>query len=150
MTECGICGKGESKIIAIVEGVMLTVCNDCAHYGKVLKVKELEEQKEIKVVKKASYPESDEIIVKDYSERIKKAREDLHLKQEELARRIAEKESVIHHMESGDLVPSLALARKLEKSLGIILIEITQLEREKSRINFRDEALTIGDLLKKK
>ena len=44
MTECGICGKRESKLIAIVEGVMLTVCNDCAHYGKVLKIKELEEQ----------------------------------------------------------------------------------------------------------
>ena len=71
MAECSICGKRESKIVAIVEGVMLTVCNDCAHYGKVLKVKELEEQKEIKAVKKASYPESDEMIVKDYFERKK-------------------------------------------------------------------------------
>jgi len=150
MTECGICGKRESKLIAIVEGVMLTVCNDCAHYGKVLKIKELEEQKETRVTKKISYPESDEVIVKDYSERIKKAREDMHLKQEELARRLAEKESVIHHIESGNFVPSLALARKLEKCLGITLVEIPQLEREKQHINFRDDALTIGDLLKKK
>ena len=74
----------------------------------------------------------------------------MHLKQEELARRLAEKESVIHHIESGNFVPSLALARKLEKCLGITLVEIPQLEREKQHINFRDDALTIGDLLKKK
>ena len=149
MSECGICGKKDSKIDALVEGVLLTVCSDCSKYGKVIKVKELE--KEVKTVKAQTplYPEHEELIVKDYAELIRKGREALNLTQEELAKRISEKESLIHHVESGSMAPSFSVAKKLERFLGITLIETQKLEKRKSNINFSDAGLTIGDLLKK-
>ena len=69
------------------------------------------------------------------------------MKQEELAKKINEKESRLHKIESGHFTPSLRLARKLEKFLKITLVEqvaedTSPLEKSKS------ESLTLGDFIK--
>ena len=87
-----------------------------------------------------------QIITPDYSELIKKKREKLGLKQEELAKKIAEKESIIHKIESGQFEPSVELARKLEKFLNIKLIE--QHEEVKVSLGKKGEgAATLGDVV---
>ena len=89
-----------------------------------------------------------EVIVKDYSSRIKKAREKKELKQEDLAKQIAEKESVIHQLESSKLKPNFRLAKKLEVFLNINLIDsLNKNIEQKKDINFQDNALTIGDII---
>jgi len=145
MAECGICGKRESKMLAVVEGIVLTVCSDCSQYGKVVEVKE---EPRIKTQVKKSYSEIEEFIVKDYAMKIQKARERLQLTQKELAQKINEKESLIHHVESGKLEPSFDVARKIERMLKITLIELQEGE-EKKNTNFKDSSLTLGDLLPK-
>jgi len=141
---CEMCGKKGDSVSAIVEGVILKVCDNCAKYGDVIRVRPKDD---IKREKKIEEPEIVELIVDDYSNKIKSAREKLKLKQEDLAKEIAEKESVIHALESGKMKPSLVLAKKLERFLDIKLIQDYE-EKKGGKIDFKDKDVTIGDLLK--
>jgi len=150
MADCELCGREAVLYDAIVEGSVVSVCKDCTKYGNVIIV----EPKRIKEVEriKARLPEEgvDEFVVDDYAKKIKEAREKIGLKQEELAEKIHEKESVIHKIESSVMVPDLKLARKLETVLGIKLVEGYKGDIGKSNLNFKNTSLTIGDLLELK
>ncbi len=65
----------------------------------------------------------EDLIVPDYASIIRKARESLGLTQEQLGRLINEKPSVIRRIESGAMVPTPVIARKLERALKIRLIQ---------------------------
>jgi len=144
---CEMCGKEGELREVIVEGVLLEVCGNCASYGEVINIKPkfiLQEKK------RTSKNEEIEVIVSDYNEKVKKAREKFGLTQEEVGFKIAEKESTIHSIEAGKLEPNIALARKLEQFFRINLIEKYKEEKKSKKIDFRDGNLTIGDLLKSK
>ena len=96
-----------------------------------------------KVKKKSKFVDG---IVSDYSVKIRESREKLELTQKELGEKIAEKESIIHKIETGLMEPSLKLAKKLENFLKIKLIEIYGEDKIK-KIDFKSDKLTIGDLL---
>ena len=71
------------------------------------------------------------------------------LKQEDLAKEIAEKESVIHWLETGRHEPSLELARKLEKFLGIRLIDEAEEGTGGGIISAESKGkYTLGDFIK--
>ncbi len=152
MANCSICGKEFDDLVdAIVEGAIVKVCLDCSKFGSVITInqpvveKKLEQRKELE-----ERPEFVDVIVKDFADRIKKGRERKGLKQEDLAQAIAEKESVIHQLETGKLKPSFKLAKKLSVFLGIDLIETVETARNvEKKVDFKDNGLTIGDLLKK-
>ena len=131
--------------LSSLEGSVLSVCKSCSKYGKIIEIKKSKPAQEPpkKIIR---IEEPIEVIVPDFSLKIKNARESLKLKQEELAKKISKKASVIHKLESGHLTPSISLAKKLESFLNIKLIE--QYEEEKKEINLKDEDLTIGDLIK--
>src|SRR3989338_4977363 len=59
----------------------------------------------------------------DYSQLIKEAREKLGLRQDEFGIQISEKVSIVHKIESGHMTPSIQLAKKLQKLLGLRLDE---------------------------
>ncbi|MBL7147905.1 MAG: TIGR00270 family protein [Nanoarchaeota archaeon] len=147
--QCEMCGREGEIVGAIVEGTMLKVCSNCAKFGNVVEVKKPVVREEVKRVVPIKHVEIVEIVVDDYSLKVKNAREKFDLKQEELAKQIAEKESVIHKVETGGLKPSLKLAKKLEQFLKIKLIE-SYTEEKKKNLDFRDSDLTIGDLLRMK
>lgn len=143
MGTCDLCGKKNELIKALVEGTMLSVCKPCSKFGNVVYIDK-------PIIKKTKFVEIDkylEEIAPDFSEKIKMAREKLNLKQEELASKVNEKVSVIQHLESGKIRPQITTARKLEKFLGIKLVESVNLP-EKTKINVKDSTLTIGDILK--
>jgi len=146
MGSCEICGKRFDNLNkAVVEGVMIDVCSGCSKFGKVIAIRKplIEPERFIQVKAK----EDIEDIVNNYHEIIRKARERKGLKQEELAKNVAEKESVIHKIETGSLRPSFVVARKLEQFLGVKLIEIIE-EKKDVNLNLKDNSLTIGDILK--
>ena len=146
MGNCEICGKRFDNLErAIVEGVLINVCHDCSKFGKVITIKKplIEPERIISVQRR----EETEDIVDNYAELIKQAREKKGLKQEELAMNIAEKESIIHKIETRSLKPSFKLARKLEQFLGIKLIELQE-EKKDLSLNLKNNGLTIGDLLR--
>jgi len=156
-----MCGKETHLVIALIEGTKLNVCKECAKFGKIIQKPKTEEIKAKKNKRffeaetHKTYPREKNIIKKEIIQAIvpncafliKQKREKLKLKQEELAEKIAEKESLIHHLESGKFEPSIKLAEKLEKFLKIKLIE----EREAIKINIektKSDKFTIGDFIK--
>ena len=148
--QCEMCGSEERLYKTNIEGSILNVCRACSKFGKILgTVKEkMEEKKEkqVKEIKKEPEKEVIELVVDDFADRIRKKREELGLKQEDFAKKINEKESVIHKLETGEFRPGLDLAKKLERVLGIKLIE--EYEEEGKATKTETTELTVGDLIK--
>ena len=154
---CELCGRDVPRLKRVViEGVILNVCDDCAKFGKEVKGNNI--PKEAKYIppevireriekRKRRYREieEEEILVDDYAERIRHARESMGLTQEELAKRILEKKTVISKIERGEMRPDEKLIKKLEKVLGIRLKEkVTTTYRKEEK---KTRGLTLGDLL---
>lgn len=151
--QCEMCGKKEEELYkTIVEGVKLAVCQKCASFGKIIsRIITEEEKPKTNTQRQPIIREEKELvetIVENYAEKIKKKREDIGLKQEELAQKIAEKESIIHKIENGKIVPQIKLARKLEKFLGIRLVETEEAEENPTGAKGTSEGFTIGDMIK--
>lgn len=145
MPSCEMCGKGERLFRTMVEGAEMMLCKDCSRFGKVLAAPKIVIKKEALKQKRESKPEIAEVIVPDCGKLVKERREKLGLKQEELAAKINEKESIIHKVESGAFEPGIILARKLENFLKIRLIEIGQ---EESVMPAKASGpVTIGDVI---
>jgi putative transcription factor len=127
----------------------MNVCKSCSSFGKVigrvhvpLPKKKVEIKKDIPTKK-----EIVDVVVQDYAERIKKARESQNLTQKEFAKKVNEKESLIHKIETGSFSPNVDLARKLEHALHIKLVE--KFEEEKPILpHEKGTELTIGDFVK--
>ncbi len=157
---CELCGRDVPRLKRVViEGVILNVCDECAKFGKEIKGKDIpkdvrylppevvRERLERKRRKRKDYLEEEEVLVEDYPHVIREARERLGLTQEELAKRILEKRTVISKIERGEMRPDEKLIKKLEKALNI------KLKEKISPIYKKDEgkkstALTLGDLIK--
>ena len=151
MASCEMCGKERELVDAIVEGASVQVCLECSKHGNVIAINQPVVDKKIeKAQEMESRPEYVDVIVNDYADRIKRARERKKLKQEDLAQALAEKESVIQSLEAGGLKPTFKLAKKLSVFLGIDLIESVYASRKAEKnIDFANKGVTIGDLLKK-
>ncbi len=137
---CEMCGRPtprrEMKVI-FVENVKLTVCSSC--YTRVVRSDVAREIKEATATKEgpkparaSSKPEprsrerellEEYEVVPDYAERVRQARERLGLTQKALADLVKESENTIKRIESGRLVPTIPLARKLEEVLSVKLLE---------------------------
>lgn len=152
----------------MIGGAKLTVCSECSRYGTPVKTTKPSQQisttvsvkpktsivttnKPTKVQKKIKNEIFDEDIkvVDDYASLIKSARERLGWTQDFLASQLGEKVSFIKKIESGTIVPSIQLAKRLEKILGIPLIE-----KIPANVNLKQESesisLTLGDVAKLK
>ncbi len=146
---CEMCGADvDSPITVKVEGIEMKVCRKCAKYGVTIykagngaavahdegggRVRESERGVEERLKKKGGRSEGarrdifDKMVydlAENYGERIRGARESMGLTQEELAKRINERRSVLAKLETGDMRPDEKIAKKLEKILSIDLKE---------------------------
>jgi putative transcription factor len=146
MPPCELCGKEASLVPAIVEGSQLQVCAGCGKYGNVLKQSPAAVRARAPAAQEPKRAVEVESIVSDYGGRIRAAREKRGLSQKDFSRLIAEKESLISKLEAGQLEPTLLVARKLERLLGITLVERQAAAQEAPQAPKRDAALTIGDI----
>ena len=144
---CDLCGKVEQVLSrALIESVELNVCSGCAKFGKVIG------PLRNPVIKNHPNPvqkeEKIELLVEDYHDLVKKKRESMGLSQKDFALKVNEKDSTIHKIETGILEPPIALAKKLERFLGIKLLEEHQ-ETHASIIKKKsEEGFTLGDFIK--
>ncbi len=165
---CELCGREipDERLCrtVMVEGVVMTVCPQC--YNRLMKKRGVPTQRTFTTPSLAtrkprpvkSRPprriprrilEDDYEIVEDYAERIRRARQRLGWTQKVLAQKVREKENVIKRIEAGRLKPSIELARRLEKVLGITLLEPIADEVEFDYSSRKgDDYFTIGDLIK--
>ncbi|MFC1801167.1 multiprotein bridging factor aMBF1 [Nanoarchaeota archaeon] len=149
---CDLCGKETKLFKAEVEGTEMMVCKNCASFGQLKEPLEKPAKKVHQFSKrerKEPALETAETIISDYAQKIRQAREKMGLSQEDFAKKINEKESLLHKMEVGSFEPSLVLAKKLEKLLGIKLIQKTE-EKKIPLPKGSSEGFTIGDLMKSK
>ena len=138
-----------------LDGVILNVCSACAkRYSKYIVRDNMTRSsmpRPQRIVRTRVQPRLRELeyeVVEDYNIRIRKARENLGLTRELLAQELGEKESVIRRIEEGRLVPTIDMARKLERILKIKLLEPAEsISYEKYVKRGRNMVLTLGDIV---
>lgn len=143
---CEICGK---KVVGRpfrvkIEGSIMQTCKECSKFGKIQK----EPPKPVKrsTPRRIHYREPTNEVLEDYNNVIRLAREKLGWSRENLGEKVNEKVSVISRIEMGRMVPDIKLAKKLEKILGVTLIEEVENENLDDKDHHRFKGATIGDV----
>lgn len=160
---CEVCGVHlrEKPIRAIIEGAKLEVCSQCAKLSTTTWEKEQRSfssiPKHTNTVRvksaKPQHPrpsrqtEEEFVLVKNYGEIVRRAREKHGWSQEDLGRAINEKESLIAKIETQKLVPPLAIALKIEHTLGISLTEKEPNVGDAKMPSVKSMELTLGDVV---
>jgi len=121
--ECELCGGNSSKLSMVaIDGARMMACSGCAPLGNEVKVAvPAQERKSTFSYRPSRKLEEATEVVEDLGMQVRKAREKRGLTREELAKKIFEKASVMHRIESGHYVPDDRTRRKLEKELGVRL-----------------------------
>lgn len=162
-----------------VEGAEIEVCNDCKDFGTEVKQQSSSGSTSKYSTSSSSgtssgssdssgsssgssgssgsrrrrdmYDQMDEL-AQDYDQRIRTAREQAGLTQEELANQLNEKTSLIRKLEHGDVLPSDDVQKKLERHLDISLVEGPSGEDEETEWESSGSSgtYTLGDVVKRK
>ena len=143
MTSCEMCGREGAELRAEVEHVRMQVCTNCARHGKLVT------PPKAPITLKAVHSAKPELIINEnYSSLLKKTREKLNMTQEEFAKHVQERESVITKWEQGSLSPSLETAQKLGNILGLSLVAKSQMDTVSFSQKEVSNELTLGDFVK--
>lgn len=151
MALCEMCGRTGDVARALVEGVELSICAVCSKYGK-----------RVQHPQSASFPgrrssaprpvkqEKEWKVVEEFPRLLRSLREKSKLNQEDFARFLQERESVVGKWEAGSVKPSIETAKKLEKFLGVTLVVVDETVREEVVSSRKSDELTLGDFVKVK
>jgi len=142
MASCDMCGRQGSLVAAEVEGIGMSVCQACSKFGVVRKRAD-----EVPVPQKKMHREPALRITENYASLLRKAREKKGLTQEDFAKYLQERESVVAKWEQGRMRPSVDVARRLEKLLGVSLV-VEEVEQTFVKEKTRTEGFTLGDFVK--
>jgi len=140
--DCELCGSKNARRTIEIEGSLSKVCDDCVSMGNEIKeVKFVAKKKEIRMPE-----EMNQVLVSDFSNIIKREREKKRLTQDELAKRLKIKSSLVKRVEEG-WRPPLGIIRLLENFFNVILLEdIPEYSSEKKKTS----SLTLGDIVEVK
>ncbi|MFH1229072.1 MAG: multiprotein-bridging factor 1 family protein [Candidatus Aenigmatarchaeota archaeon] len=136
--ECELCGSKNATRKTKIDSVILATCEQCTSFGQELARVELSSANKIIPIL-----ETGGVIVPNFNELIRKARSDKGLTQEDAAKMLNEKSSILKRIEDG-WEPPTATIKKLEKFFGLRLIE-EQKEENVKRASGKS-TLTIGDI----
>lgn len=163
MPQCEMCGKAVGTRRYMVEGTVMNLGLECAKYGTPLdapapagtqaSMHQGLERRDQRMTSRNVYDAGDQsVMVEDYGPRIHKAREAKGWTHEQLGNRVSARVPELKHIEAGKLRPSDAVARKMERELGITLFEKVEgpapVVSGTKKPAAGSGALTIGDLLK--
>ncbi len=150
---------------ASVESVELSVCSGCARYGKLLAPpnyatdsanvsshrysENRRSSSHLSAInpKKLTKQEKEWKMVDGFSKIIRAAREKSNLSQQDFAVFLQEKVSLVGKWEAGTVKPNLETARKLEKLLGVTLLELDEIIGLTTASSKKSGELTVGDLI---
>ncbi|MFC6976421.1 multiprotein bridging factor aMBF1 [Halomicroarcula sp. GCM10025709] len=174
MVQCEMCGKEVSSPNRVkIEGAELDVCDECTDFGTEVKTED-SSSTSTKYSTSSSgssgsssssqssssssggssrrrdmFDEMDEV-AQDYDQRIREARESSGMSQEDLARKLNEKASLIRKLERGDTLPTDEIQKKLERELGISLSEGGSSEETEWSSGSSQGSYTLGDVVERK
>ncbi|WP_336022944.1 multiprotein bridging factor aMBF1 [Halobellus salinisoli] len=179
MPQCEMCGNERPSLTTVkVEGAELELCDDCKEFGTEVRTESSSSQStkySTSSTSKSSgssgassassssgggssggstrrrrdmFDTMDEVAA-DYDQRIREAREGLGLSQEDLAKSLNEKASLIRKLERGDILPSDDVQKKLERKLEISLVEGEDTD-DSEWSGGSSTTTTLGDVVKRK
>lgn len=157
--QCEVCGRQifGAPVRAVIEGANMTVCTKCAK----LSSGQWEPKVQPRPRRRASFqpvqpfkkrkqtptvPETLEL-VENLGQLVRQTRESMGLSHDDLGRKTREKVSVLRKIESGKMVPDLALAEKLEHTLKIKLRVPTTEPKTQISTSSKPAGTTLGDLI---
>lgn len=168
-----MCGAETADPTTIqTEGTKLEVCSNCVEFGTVLHDEEREKstsessssssdsgsgsktKQSPSTSRSSSSPSHDDpfddmgTLAPDYDQRVRNARENAGMKQEELADELNEKLSLIRKIERGDMRPNEEVRGKLESALGVSLTE--EVGGEEWETEDSSGGYTVGDIIERK
>lgn len=173
MPQCEMCGADKPSLTTTkVEGAELELCDDCTDFGTEVRTESQGTSTSTKYSTSSSsssssssggssgspgsgsssrrrdmYDEMD-TVASDYDERIRSAREDRGMSQEDLANELNEKRSLIRKLERGDVLPSDDVQKKLERALDISLTEGGSTD-DSEWSSDSSGSMTLGDVVKR-
>ncbi|MDO8511236.1 MAG: multiprotein-bridging factor 1 family protein [Nanoarchaeota archaeon] len=143
MASCDMCGRQGDLVTAEVERVEMKVCPNCARFGMIKRKADAAPLLQKKLHKEPAFR-----VTANYAAVLRQAREKQKLSQEDFARFLQEKESIVAKWEQGRMQPSVEVARQLEKILGVSLVmEDIEQSFEKDK-NAKSDGFTLGDFMK--
>ena len=157
---CDICGReitGPAFRVR-VEGAKMLVCSTCQHLGKPYHDETPAPMRQRMPgtlrMPKATHQRAPELprgmeeseVADDYSTLVRRQRMKMGLSQEELAKRVKEKLSVIQKIETGKMAPDTKLCRELEHELRIKLL-VPRKETTVPKMAAPPE-VTLGDIIR--
>ena len=173
MPQCEMCGAERASLTTTkVEGAELQLCDDCKDFGTEVRTSESGSSSSKYSTTSSSgkssggssgtsgsssssprrrrdmFDDMDEIAA-DYDSIIREARESRGLSQEDLAKTLNEKASLIRKLERGSMLPSDAVRKKLERELSVSLVEGASDEDEEWSSD-ASTTTTLGDVVKRK
>ncbi|VVC02331.1 Uncharacterised protein [uncultured archaeon] len=140
--ECEVCGEGEAMYLAMIEGAKLNVCAACAGSGRIVKPLFAPQPS----AAAAGRLKEEMEVVEGYGSLIAGARKKLGLPIEVLAERINEKLSFLERVEHEKTLPDEKVVHKLEKELGIKLLQPAS-ESAAPSTSRSGAGMTLGDIL---
>lgn len=160
--ECEMCGKKVGTRRYMVEGTVMNLGLECAKYGTPMDapapagsqaaVAQGLERRAQRMTSRNVYEGEALVLVEDFGRRIQKAREQKGWTHDQLGNKVSARVPELKHIESGKLRPSDDVTKKLEKELGITLLEkVDGPAPVVSGANKKPGAgagFTIGDILK--
>jgi putative transcription factor len=180
MVSCEMCGTETASPNRVkIEGAELQVCDDCTEFGTELQTDTGTSSTSTKYStgsgssgssksarqstarssggggggggssRRDMFDEMDEL-AEDYDDRIRKAREQAGLSQDDLARKLNEKASLLRKLEHGKTLPSDDLQRKLEHELDIDLSAGGTADEEEWSGGSSTGEYTLGDMVERK
>lgn len=160
---CEVCGRRirGPPVSVVIEGATMNVCEECARFGVTPSTWSRSPRKPLQRIsrgERAAEPrervaaparvEVEEELVEGYGSLIREAREKMGLSQEELAKLVKEKVSVIKRVEAGRMEPPRQLAGKLER---VLKIKLYGSEAAASSLTpTKRKSLTLGDVVRLK
>ncbi len=175
MVQCEMCGAETASPKTIkVEGAELDVCDNCSDFGTEVKTQQTSTTSTKYSTSSSSSSGNSgtstgstgssggrsrrhdmfddmEELAQDYDDRIRNARESTGLSQEDLAKELNEKASLIRKLEHGDMLPNDSVQKKLEKKLDISLTAGSSgADDEEWSGGSSTGSYTLGDVVKRK
>ncbi len=156
---CEICGepiKGKPMEV-FVEGSKLIVCQKCVSFKNIgtshsltirekqAQLKPVGKQRRFRLKPRKNDIEEKFVFKENYGRIIRALREKMGLKQEELAKKLNVKPSVIKKLESEKMFPEPSLVKKLESFFNTTLLE--PVEADSKEILKGKGPLTLGDII---
>lgn len=154
-----MCGKVVGTRRYMVEKTVMNLGLECGKYGTPLdapappgsqaSMQQGLERRAQRMATKSVFESDPMVLVGDYGARIHKARDAKGWTHEQLGNKVSARVPELKHIEAGKLRPGDELTKKLEKELGITLLERVEGAPESAKPKKgASSGLTIGDLLK--